>query len=153
MDKFIARLGLQKGDWLGVAIVIALLVGIGAFIAFAPKTEVRVYAPVEVTGSAVTLGEVMADATTVPVTAEIKQEGFVTVHRAIGEAPGPLIGRSPLLSIGSHPDLLVPTTEPISPPGEFFVLLFVDDGDGIYEPGVDLPVMSNGTVIKEKISL
>ncbi|MDQ5952645.1 MAG: hypothetical protein QG626_774, partial [Patescibacteria group bacterium] len=91
MDKFIARLGLQKGDWLGVAIVTVLLVGIGVFIAFAPKTEVRVYAPIEVTGSTVTLGEVVADATSVLVAAEVKQEGFVTVHRAIGEAPGPLI--------------------------------------------------------------
>ncbi|HRH32064.1 MAG TPA: hypothetical protein PLK06_01940 [bacterium] len=153
MDKFIARLGLQKGDWLGVAIVIVLLVGIGAFIAFAPKTEVRVYAPVEVTGSAVVLGEVVVDATSVPVTAEVKQAGFVTVHRAIGEAPGPLIGQSPLLSVGTHADLLVPTTEPISPPGEYFVLLFADDGDGVYESGVDLPVMSDGKVIKEKISL
>ncbi|MDQ5952101.1 MAG: hypothetical protein QG626_228, partial [Patescibacteria group bacterium] len=84
---------------------------------------------------------------------EVKQEGFVTVHLAIVEPPGPLIGKSPLLSIGTHLDLLVTTTEPISPPGEYFVLLFADDGDGVYESGVDLPVMSDGKVIKEKISL
>ena len=133
-------------------IVGGILASVGLFFQFAPKAPVVVYAPVEVTGSSLTLGE-NAPGQVVNVSAEVKRPGFVTVHQAIGEAPGPIIGTSELLEVGGHAALVIHTDEPLQPPAEYFVLLFVDDGDGVYEPGVDLPVMSNGQVIKQKLSL
>ena len=143
---------MQKGDVFGLVIVITLLVGIGIFFAYAPKASPDVYAPVEITGSAVT-SVAQTDDNAVQVSAEVKREGFVTVHQAIGEAPGPVIGHSPLLTVGTHTDLVIETTEGLLSLNDYFVLLFVDDGNGVYEAGVDLPVMSNGVVIKERLSL
>jgi hypothetical protein len=31
--------------------------------------------------------------------------------------------------------------------------MFVDDGDSVYEAGIDLPVMSEGQVVKQKLEL
>jgi hypothetical protein len=143
---------MQKGDVFGVVIVVALLVGVGAFFAYAPKATRDVYAPVEVTGSAVTLGTQVDDRSVV-VSAELKQAGFVTVHQAFGDAPGPVVGHSPLLAVGSHPEISIETTEPLRPGAGYFVLMFVDDGDSVYEAGTDLPVMSDGQVVKQKLEL
>ena len=142
---------MQKGDYIGLAIVITILVGIGLFFAYAPKAPVVVYSPVEITGSSVTVNPETTERS-IQVSAEIKQPGFVTVHEAIGEAPGPVIGQTPLLTVGSHPNLTIETTG-LEPLYDYFILLFVDDGDGIYEAGIDLPVMSDGQVIKQKVSL
>lgn len=151
---------MQTGDWIGVLIVVMILAGIGLFLSLAPEVPKVVYGPVEVTGSSI-----VVEATTpsgsplagggreVRVAAELKRAGFVTLHQAIGEAPGPIVGQSLLLAPGSYPELVVSTTEPLSPTGEYFVMLFVDDGDGVYESGIDLPVMSDGKVIKQKFSL
>ena len=153
---------MQKGDWIGVVIVGAILAGIGLFFAFAPKAPEVAYAPVEVTGSSVAVTTpsatdssegVAGGGTEVRLSAEIKRPGFVTIHQAIGEAPGPVVGQSALLSPGNHADLIIKTTEPMLSQGGYFALLFVDDGDGVSESGVDLPVMSNGQVIKVKLSL
>lgn len=143
---------MQKGDYIGLVIVVTILIGIGLFFAYAPKAPVIVYAPVEVTGSSVVIGA-ETNERSVQVSAEIKQPGFVTVHEAIGEAPGPVIGQSPLLTVGSHSNLIVDTTVGLQPTYDYFVLLFVDDGDGVYESGIDLPVMSDGQVIKQKVTL
>lgn len=153
MDKITARLGLQKGDWVGIITIVVLLCGIAAFIALAPRAEVQVYAPVEVTGSSLVVSEQQTGENTVKVSAELKRAGFIAVHQAMGEAPGPIVGQSPLLSVGNYADLVVATTEMLRPTEDYFVLLFVDDGDGVYELGVDLPVMSEGKVIKQKLSL
>ena len=143
---------MQKGDVFGVVIVVALLVGVGAFFAYAPKASRVVYAPTEIAGSSLTL-LTQTEERSVLVAAEVKQVGFVTVHQAIGDAPGPVIGQSPLLAVGSHPELSLETTEPLRPPNDYFVLLFVDDGDGVFEAGIDLPVMSEGQVVKQRLSL
>lgn len=151
---------MQKGDWLGVLIVVAILAGIAVFLVLAPTAPEVIYAPVEVTGSSVTI-PLATDSLEggaggereVRLSAEIKRPGFLTVHQAIGEAPGPVVGQSALLSPGSHPDLIIKTTEPMLSQGGYFALLFVDDGDGTYEPGIDLPVMSEGKIIKVKIGL
>lgn len=142
---------MQNGDWIGVLIVVMILAGIGLFLSLAPEVPKVVYGPVEVTGSSITVDQ--SSERSVTVAAELKRAGFVTLHQAIGEAPGPIVGQSPLLAPGSYAELKIDTLEPLSPTGEYFVLLFVDDGDGVYEPGVDLPVMSDGKVIKQKFSL
>lgn len=137
---------------MGVIIVAVLLIGIGLFLALAPEATKVVYAPVEITGSAITHVTGIAPES-VDVTVDIKQPGFIGVHQAIGDAPGPIIGQSALLAIGSNLYVTIRTIEPIQPTGEYFALMFVDDGDGVFEAGIDLPVMSNGQVVKLKFSL
>jgi len=144
---------MQKGDLVGLIIVVTILVSIAAFLVFAPKAPKVTYTPVEITGSSVVLSDTQAVGRSVLVSVEVKQRGFVTIHQAIGDAPGPVIGQSPLLDPGSYAELSVEATEILQPPGQYFILLFVDDGDGVYEAGVDLPVMSEGQVIKQKLSL
>lgn len=143
---------MQKGDIVGVVIVGAVLVSIAVFLGLAPKAPVFVYAPIEVTGSSVfevmRIGEV-----SVQVSAAIKQAGFVTLHQAIGDAPGPIIGQSLLLQPGDYTSLVLEATQPLTPDNDYYVLVFADDGDGVYEAGVDLPVMSDGQVIKQKLPL
>ena len=143
---------MQKGDWLGLLTVIAILVGIGLFFAYAPEAKPDVYAPVEVTGSSVTVGAQTGEQS-VRVTAEVKQPSFITVHQALGEAPGPVIGVSGLLAPGSYAPLSIALPVPIVPTNDYFILMFLDDGDGVFEAGVDLPIMSDGQVIKVKLSL
>lgn len=141
---------MQKGDVTGLVIVGILLAGIGMFFAFAKPAPEVAYVPVEITGTSVTLGEVMD--TTVVVAGEIRQPGFITLHQAIGEAPGPIVAVSPLLAVGIYDRLELEATEELLSAGGYYVLVFVDNGDGVYEPGVDLPVMSNGEVIKIKVN-
>jgi hypothetical protein len=144
---------MQKGDFLGLAIVVVLLVGIALFFAYAPKAPpADIYAPVELTGSSITLGGKTGEQA-ITLSAEVKEPGFVSVHQAFGEAPGPVVGHSPLLTAGTHTDFTVETTEPLFPPNEYFLLLIKDDGDGIYEAGIDLPVMSGGEVVKQRLTL
>lgn len=145
---------MQQRDILGLGIMLALLAGLGLFFAYAPKTSTNqnTFLPVEITGSSVTVGTQTGEQA-LRVSAEIVQPGFVTVHQALGQAPGPVVGQSPLLSVGRHLNLVVTTTELLLPGSQYFVLLFVDDGDGIYQTGVDLPVMSDGQVIKQTFSL
>ncbi len=143
---------IEARDKLGVGIVLVILVIIGAIVFLRPKPEVFVYAPVEITGSTLTADDQPSD-DSVQVDAEVKQAGFVTVHEAMGDAPGPVVGQSALLQPGSYPDLAVNMSGSLTTPGGYFVLLFTDDGDGIYEPGVDLPVKSNGTVVKVHVGL
>ncbi len=145
---------MQQRDILGLGIMLALLAGLGLFFAYAPKTSTNqnTFLPVEITGSSVTVGTQTGEHA-LRVSAEIVQPGFVTVHQALGQAPGPVVGQSPLLSVGRHLNLVVTTTELLLPGSQYFVLLFVDDGDGIYQTGVDLPVMSDGQVIKQTFSL
>ena len=143
---------MQKGDLAGLVIVVAMLVGIALFFVLAKQAPKVIYAPTEIAGSEVTVGE-LASANSVKITAEIKQAGFVAIHQAIGEAPGPIVGQSELLAAGSYVDFVIEATESLEPPAEHFILLFVDDGDGVFESGIDLPVMSDGQVIKRKLNL
>lgn len=143
---------MRKGDVAGLVIVMLLLLGLGAFFVYAPQAPQEIYAPVEITGSSLSTGTVV-DEHTVQVSAELKQPGFVTVHQAVGAAPGPLVGQTDLLAPGSYPELHVPTTAALQPPGEYLLLLFVDNGNHVFEPGIDLPVMSDGQVVKQPVNL
>lgn len=144
---------MQKGDISGLVIVVLVILGIAGFLVFAPKAEPVVYGPVEVTGSSLVVAEPALGAREVLVSVEVIKSGFVTVHQAIGDAPGPIVGASALLAVGSQTDVAVVMTEPLFAGQDYFVLMFADDGDGVYESRIDLPVMSDGVVIKHKLSL
>ncbi len=140
---------LKKEDWVGVVIVGAVIVIIAAFFFFAPTASPIAYQPVEETGSALsvaaptskTLSDITVDAT-------LKVPGFITFNEAIGQAPGQTVGQSQFLQAGDYHGLVIHLSVPLEMNNQYFGLLFKDDGNKTYDPGVDLPVMSNGQPIK-----
>ena len=140
---------IKKGDMTGLVILFVIILIVAVFFIFAPNAQEISYRPVEETGSSLSivdpdlehLGEVHADAV-------IKTPSFITFHQAIGQAPGGVVGQSQLLQPGEYKDLVIIPARPLEADNQYFALMFKDDGDKIYEPGVDLPIMSNDVVIK-----
>lgn len=143
---------MQKGDIALLVGVAAILAGLGLYFAFAPEATRFVYKPVEITGSSL-LALPPRSPETALAGVEIKQKGFVTVHLSHGGAPGSVVGVSRLLEPGSYPNLEIPMREPMNDVDSYIMLLMVDDGDGVYEAGIDLPVKSNDVVVKQDIPL
>ena len=140
---------MKKEDLGGIAILFVVIAVVAAFFLFAPNAPVISYRPIEETGSALSvadpdgqhLGEIHVDAV-------LKTPGFITFHEAIGQAPGGVVGSSPYLEPGEYKDLVITLTTPLEPVNQYFALMFKDDGNKVYDPGIDLPVMSEGKVIK-----
>ncbi len=140
---------IKKEDLSGLLILLAIILIVAAFFIFAPNVPEVSYKPVEETGSALVVappslgnfGEVHVDAV-------IKAAGFVTFHEAIGQAPGPVVGSSVYLVPGEYKDLVIKLEKPLEANNQYFALMFKDNGNKSYDPGVDLPIMSGGNVIK-----
>lgn len=134
----------QEGIWLGVAI--ACVVALAAFFVFAPKSSPTSYAPQDIGGSLLyissgsTLDALHFDAT-------LAKPGFITIHQAVGPAPGPIAGVSSLIEAGTYEDFAVPVSS-LTPSGGYVALLFVDNGDGVFVSGEDMPVSSEGRVVR-----
>ena len=144
---------MRLNDVLGLLAGIVVLGGLGAYFLWSPEGTRVEYVPTEVTGSQVTEIQVADDGRSVLIDANIEQAGFLTINAALGEAPGPALASSELLEPGEYDGVQVEVEPSLDASGEYFVLMFVDDGDGVYEPRIDLPVMSDGQVIKEPFSL
>ena len=145
---------MKRSDVFGLLALVVCLGAILFFVLAAPEREPQIYAPVEVAGSALVLQPSQeAGASHVAVDSTLAKSGFVTVHRAFGDAPADVLGVSEFLTPGNYSDLLIPLSTPTEAGSSYFVLMFLDDGDGVYEPRVDLPVMTDGKVIKEKLIL
>lgn len=144
---------MKKDDLIGLGIVLAVIIIIAVFFLLAPSAPQVSYRPVEEMGSALTvvepdikhLGEIHVDAV-------LKVPGFITFHEAVGDAPGGLVGTSEYLQPGEYKDLVIKLARPLEADNQYFALMFKDGGNKKYDLGVDLPVMSDGTVIKVHIS-
>ncbi len=144
---------LKKEDVTGLVIVLVMVLLIAAFFIFAPKAPEISYVPVEATGSALSVAEPDAEQLgEITVDAVVKTPGFITFHQAIGQAPGEVVGRSVFLEPGEYKDFIIKLAEPLEPVNQYFALMFKDDGDKVYRAGVDLPVMSEGAVIKVRFT-
>lgn len=145
---------MTRNDVVGVVVLVGCLGGLFALAVLAPQAEPQVYGPVEVPDSSLSLlpGQ-EAGAAEVQVNATLAKPGFVTVHHAMGEAAADILGVSTFLPAGEYTDLSVPLVTTTEPATYYFLLLFLDDGDGVYEPGIDLPVKVDGEVIKEKLEV
>ena len=137
---------MKRGDIVGVLLVLIILLGVGALVVFSPKApEVNFYAE-EVSGSA--LAVVSAKGEDAKVDATIVRAGFVTLNDAVGDAPGPVLGVSELLPAGEHDAVMIHPTQALEQGVQYYALMIVDDGDGVYEAGVDHPVTVDGQSLK-----
>lgn len=144
---------MKKGDWVGLGSVV-IIVALGGLLFFYAQYEASralIFAPQEVPGSALVVQDVQENAILTSGTFGVPS--FITVHTKVGDAPGPLVGVSSLLEQGIQTNITVQTTEALTPNASYVLLMIADDGDGVYEAGVDRPVMVNGQVIRVPIAL
>lgn len=142
---------MKKGDIFGLFSLLVILGGVAALFVFAPQQSEVAFKPIEVEGSALVLIEVGEPG--VVVDAVLGQPGFLTLHNTIGDAPSTILVSSQLLDEGIHSALPLAVPGGIDPLLNYVMLMVADDGDGVYEPGVDRPVMVNGEVIRVPVEL
>lgn len=142
---------MKQGDIVGLVLVLGMLGGLAALFVFAPERSEIAFAPLEVPGSALVLVE--ASEPGVIVDTVMGNSGFITIHKFVGAAPGPFVGVSDLLEEGVHQAFAVSVSGGLSAMNDYVMLMIADDGDRVYEPGVDRPVMVDGQVIRVPVSL
>lgn len=142
---------MKKGDIFGLVSLIVMLGGLAALFAFAPERSEVAFQPIEVSGSALVLIE--AGEPGVVVDAVMGTPGFITLHATIGDAPSTILASSDLLEEGIHSALTLAVPGGLNSEGGYVMLMVADDGDGIYEPGIDRPVMVNGEVIRVPVEI
>lgn len=142
---------MKKGDIFGLFSLLVILGGVAALFVFAPQQSEVAFKPIEVEGSALVLIE--AGEPGVAVDAVLGKPGFITLHDTIGDAPSTILTSSDLLEEGIHSALTLSVPGGLDPEGNYVMLMVADDGDGVYEPGVDRPVMVNGEVIRVPVEL
>lgn len=138
----------MKKDLLFFFVVLTIVLLFGAFILYAPKSSPISYRPVDVGGGAITVENQPENLTQVTLDAEVAADGWITIHESMSGAPAAIIGVSDLLSVGNHPDLVIPLREEMIPGYRYITLLHVDDGDGVFEPLQDYPVEVDGEVVR-----
>ncbi len=137
---------MKKDDIFGGIILIIVIAAIGVFLYFAKSAPELSYGPVEVVGSAISVTTPTKYETKILVT--IVKPGFVTLHRSVGSAPGPMIGVSDLLNIGENVEVDIKLSDEMTEGEPFVLLLHVDDGDGMFVVTDDMPVKSNGDIVR-----
>jgi hypothetical protein len=142
---------MKQGDIWGLVSIFLVLVFLAALFVFAPRRSEIAFVPEEVPGSTLVL--VSADESRVVIDAVLGKPGFITLHQLIGNAPGPIVATSELLSEGIHSGFELFPSGALSVQDSYVLLMVVDDGDGVYEVGVDRPVMVQGQVIRVPVSL
>lgn len=138
---------MQKGDLLGLVFLGGGMVLLAAFFLFANDAPELAYAPIDIPGSAMSVAEGQSSLTSVDVHVTLVKPGFVTLHRAISEAPGPIIGTSALLDAGEQ-TITIALEEPMTPGFAYIALLHVDNGDGTFAANDDMPVAVDGSVLR-----
>lgn len=133
-------------QFVGTLISLFLLILLGLLFLLAPK-ETPPYAPVDVGGGAIIVGD-QPFIDIVILDAELITPGFITVHKAIGDAPGAVIGESKYLETGVYANMQIVLLEMMIPGETYITLLHTDDGDQVFDIQRDLPVMVDGQVVR-----
>lgn len=137
---------MTKQDIQGGVILLIVILLIGGFFLFAKETPQLAYGPVEITGSVI-----VAKPTSnmnVDVSGAFIKDSFITIHQAMGEAPGEIIGISQLIKAGSTETFSIPLTKPMVYAGPYLALLHVDNSDGTFVVKDDMPVTSGGKTVR-----
>ncbi len=69
----------------------------------------------------------------------MEKAGFVIIHRDEGGKPGPIIGVSKWFPAGQYADEDIGTTETLLEGVDYYAMLHVDDGNGVFDPKNDKP--------------
>lgn len=143
---------MTKADGLVGGVIVVLLAGL-AFMFFAADTASNGddlgYVPVEVPGAQM-LEAYAASSEAMNVVVDIPVVSWVTVHAAIGEAPGPVIGQSGYIAPGRLMTSM--RIEPLMVSGvTYIVLVHSDDGDGLFDITKDLPISVDGAVLRADV--
>ena len=129
-------------------IVIILSLGLLGFLLFyTPDVPELGYRPVDVGGGSITI-EDQDQLDFVVFDTSLAKSGFVTIHRTISDAPAEIIGVTNYLEKGDYEDLRVDLDGEMLPGYRYAALLHVDNGDGEYFIDDDLPVMTDGEVVR-----
>ncbi len=137
---------MKKDDIFGGVILLIVIAAIGLFLYLAKPAPELSYGPVEITGSSIAAtapGNGEAD-----ITATLLKPGFVTIHKSIGSAPGPIIGSSGLIAASENATVTILTSEPMEDGLTYVALLHVDNGDGKLVISQDMPVTSNSVSVR-----
>lgn len=137
---------MKKDDIFGGVILFIVIAAIGLFLYFAKPAPELGYGPVELTGS--TLQATPNSTTEVTISGALVKAGFVTIHQAMGAAPGEIVGVSGVIAAGMLADTVVYLTKPMEYAGPYVALLHVDNGDGVFVVKDDMPVTSNGASVR-----
>lgn len=130
-----------------VVFPVAFLVFVIYVMFFAPKASEISYAPVDVGGGSITVQN-QDDLNKVVLGAEFVAPGFVSIHESMSGAPAQVIGHTSLMDVGNYESIEILLDQMMLPGYRYITLMTVDDGDGVFEPGIDLPVKVNGQVIR-----
>lgn len=96
----------------------------------------------------ITLGEVFEGPATTVAKAEFLRPGFIAVYRLDDEGVIYLSGRSDLLDVGRHENIVIPLDQPLEDGESVGVVPHLDDGNSEFEfPGNDRAAMLNGADI------
>jgi hypothetical protein len=87
--------------------------------------------------------------------AALKENGYVVIHKEEKGKPGPIIGVSNMIAPGLYSNRSVVLTEGVAQGDILYAMLHADNGDGIFTPKDDAPVngdemmmMSGSNMIK-----
>lgn len=143
---------MQKGDWIGLGMTGVAIAIFGALLWSAPEAPEVDFGPVDVGGGAVSIpAQTLAGAVTF--SAELAKPGFVSIHESVGPAPGEVIGVSSLLPEGATTDATISLSTEMIPGLTYIALLHVDNGDGMYRTDDDMPVKTDGSVVRVDFKL
>ncbi len=130
--------------------ILTLLVGLAAFgaiIFYSPDAPELAYHTVDVGGGSIEIGD-QNQLNYITLNAELAAPGFITIHKTISDAPAEIIGISDYLNVGFYDDLIIPVSEEMLPGYKYAALLHVDDGDQVFVAELDMPVETNGEVVR-----
>lgn len=139
---------MKKGDIQGFVILGGLALFFVALFLLAPKASQQplTYVPVDREGTTLVVDDASADLAHVDATVTVTKPSFVTIHTDMGGAPGAPLGSSALIQPGENQ--VVSAAATLEPEVRYYVLIMEDDGDGVYEAGIDVPVRSGGQTVK-----
>lgn len=72
----------------------------------------------------------------------MEKAGFVIIHRDAGGKPGAIVGVSRWFPAGQYSDEEIGTTETLMDGVSYYAVLYVDDGNGIFDPKEDKPAQN-----------
>lgn len=137
----------MKRDVLLGTLIFAAILGFGLYMfLFDPAVEVS-YRPVDIEGAELIIPNQIGTRDVEVVRVNLPVPGFVSIHESLSGAPAAPVGSSPLLE-GLHENVIFDLEGELNLQLGNVALLLADDGDGIYEPGVDLPISVDGEVIR-----